>query len=108
MTAFIALWSHLLAAALYGALAVYQLRQWKGDRLGRPLVAAFAAVSVWTIFLALIGPYNLLAQLAESARNLAFLAFMHGLVASPEGAARAVKGVFPQCRVIGRRSVIAE
>ena len=31
MTGFIALWSHLLAAALYGALAVYQLRRWHGD-----------------------------------------------------------------------------
>ena len=81
MTGFVALWSHLLAAALYGALAVYQLRRWNGDPRNRPLVTAFAAMSVWTIFLALLGPYNLLAQLAESARNLAFLAFMYGLMA---------------------------
>ncbi|HST37559.1 MAG TPA: XrtA/PEP-CTERM system histidine kinase PrsK, partial [Allosphingosinicella sp.] len=109
MSPFVALWSHLLAAALYGALAVWQLRQWKGDPLGRPLVAAFAAVSVWTIFLALIGPYNLLAQLAESARNLAFLAFMHGLVASASenSGQRAVKGVFAAVAgVIGLQIVI--
>ena len=30
MSQFVALWSHLLAAALYGALAVYQLRQLEG------------------------------------------------------------------------------
>ena len=66
MTGFIALWSHLLAAALYGALAVFQLRRWNGDPRNRPLITAFAAVSVWTIFLALLGPYTLLAQLAES------------------------------------------
>ena len=28
MIVFVSLWSHLLAAALYGALAVYQLRSW--------------------------------------------------------------------------------
>jgi putative PEP-CTERM system histidine kinase len=94
MTAFVALWSHLLAAALYGALAVYQLRRWNGDPRNRPLITAFAAMSVWTIFLALLGPYNLLAQLAESGRNLAFLAFMYGLMASAGAGRRALKSVF--------------
>ena len=39
MTGFVALWSHLLAAALYGALAVYQLRRWNGDARNRPLIS---------------------------------------------------------------------
>ena len=69
MTGPIALWSHLLAAALYGALAVYQLRRWQGEARNRPLVGAFFAMSVWTIFLALLGPYTFLTQLAESGRN---------------------------------------
>ena len=69
MTAILALWSHLLAAALYGALAVYQLRLWNGESRNRPLITAFAAMSVWTIFLALLGPYTFLTQLAESGRN---------------------------------------
>lgn len=73
------LWTHLVAAALYGALAVWQLRRWNGDRRNRPLVAAFAAVAVWMIFLALLGPYTVMAQFAESARNLAFLAFLYGI-----------------------------
>jgi putative PEP-CTERM system histidine kinase len=96
MTGFVALWSHLLAAALYGSLAVYQLRCWNGDQANRPLITAFAAMSVWMIFLALLGPYNVLTQLAESGRNLAFLAFMYGLMAGAEesGARRAVKGLF--------------
>jgi len=96
MIAFLALWSHLIAAALYGALAVFQLRRWNGDPRNRPLLAAFAAMAVWTIFLALLGSYNLLAQLAESARNLAFLAFMYGLMASAGDAQgkRALKSVF--------------
>ena len=82
MTLFITLWAHVTAAALYGALAVFQLRRWNGDPRNRPLLAAFASMSVWMIFLALVGPYNLGAQLAESGRNLAFLAFMYGLMTS--------------------------
>ena len=109
MIAFIALWSHLLAAALYGALAIYQLRRWNGDPQGRPLITAFAAMSVWTIFLALLGPYNLLAQLAESGRNLAFLAFMYGLMAGADEprSQRALKGVFAAVAgVVGLQIVV--
>jgi putative PEP-CTERM system histidine kinase len=109
MIAWVALWSHLLAAALYGTLAVFQLRRWNGDPRNRPLLAAFASMSVWTIFLALLGSYNLLAQLAESARNLAFLAFMYGLMASAGDAQgkRALKSVFAAvAAVIGLQIVI--
>lgn len=110
MTAFIILWAHVVAAALYGALAVFQLRRWNGDPRNRPLLAAFAAMSVWTIFLALVGPYTLMAQLAESGRNLAFLAFMYGLMASASGdrGKSALKGVFAAvAAVIGLQIVIA-
>jgi putative PEP-CTERM system histidine kinase len=109
VTGFVALWSHLLAAAAYGALAVYQLRRWQGDPLSRPLVTAFAAMSVWTIFLALLGPYTYLAQLAESGRNLAFLAFMYGLLAGAENprGQRAVKGLFAAvAAVVGLQIVV--
>jgi putative PEP-CTERM system histidine kinase len=109
MTGVLALWSHLLAAALYGALAVYQLRRWNGDGRNRPLITAFAAMSVWTIFLALRGPYTFLSQLAESGRNLAFLAFMYGLLAGadePRGQ-RAIKGLFAAVAgVIGLQIVV--
>jgi len=109
MTGIVALWSHLLAAALYGALAVYQLRRWNGDIRNRPLITAFAAMSVWTIFLALLGPYTFLAQLAESGRNLAFLAFMYGLLAGAEEprGQRAIKGLFGAVAgVIGLQIVV--
>jgi len=109
MTAIIALWGHLLAAALYGALAVFQLRHWTGDTRNRPLITAFAAMSVWTIFLALLDPYTFLTQLAESGRNLAFLAFMYGLLAGadePRGQ-RAIKGLFGAVAgVIGLQIVV--
>jgi putative PEP-CTERM system histidine kinase len=111
MTGFVALWSHLLAAALYGALAIFQLRRWNGDPRNRPLVSAFAAMSVWTIFLALLGNLHFMSQLAESARNLGFLAFMYGLLAGADaaepGGRRPVKFVFASvAAVIGLQMVV--
>ena len=69
MAAFLQLWSHALAAALYAALAIWQLRHWNGDPRNRPLVTAFAVVSVWSIFVAIEGPHYPLASFAESGRN---------------------------------------
>jgi putative PEP-CTERM system histidine kinase len=111
MILFVSLWSHLLAAALYGALAVYQLRRWNGDSRNRPLISAFAAMSVWTIFLALLGSYNFLAQLAESGRNLAFLAFMYGIMAGAGAGEsdrqRGLKGIFAAvAAVVGLQIVV--
>jgi len=96
MLGIVSLWSHLLAAALYGALAIFQLRHWNGDPRNRPLVTAFAVMAVWTIFLSMLGSYNLLSQLAESGRNLAFLAFMYGIMreADASGSQRSVKAVY--------------
>ena len=111
MIAFISLWSHALAAILYGALAVWQLRHSQGDARGRPLAAAFAVTALWAIFMALLGPRDLLPGLAESARNLAFLAFMYGLVRSADdgdGRQRGVKFVYTAVAgVIGLQIVVA-
>lgn len=106
----IGLWSHALAAILFGALAVWQLRHWNLDHRNRPLVAAFAVMSVWSIFVALLGPKHLLSGLGECARNFAFLAFMYGIVrsASADGRQRAVKIVYTTvAAVIGLQIVIA-
>ena len=88
--------SHLLAAALFGALALHQLRRWKEEPRHRPLVAAFAVISLWAIFLAFLDPDSIATRFAESARNLAFLAFMHGLLkeAGEDERQRAVKAVY--------------
>src|SRR6185503_1420344 len=90
------LWSHLLAALLYGALAVFQLRRWNGDPLKRPLITAFVVMSVWAIFLSMLDNYDAFTQLTESARNLAFLAFMYGIMESggDGGTQRSVKAVY--------------
>ena len=104
----ISLWSHLLAALLYGALAIFQLRQWNGDPLNRPLISAFAVVSVWAIFLAMLDPHAMVTQLAESGRNLAFLAFLYGIMQSGDGGTqRGVKAVYAAvAAVIGLQIVV--
>lgn len=109
MTGLIALWSNLLAATLYGALAVWQLRHWNGDPRNRPLVAAFAVVSLWTILVAMLGHGHFLSHFAESARNLSFLAFMYGILrgAAADNQQRAVRVVYAAVAgVIGLQLVI--
>jgi len=92
----IILGSHLLAALLFGALALHQLRRWADEPRHRPLVAAFAVISLWAIFLAFLDPDAIPTRFAESARNLALLAFMHGLLreAGEDDRQRAVKAVY--------------
>ena len=110
MAGFIGLWSHALAAALYGALAIWQLRHWNGDPRNRPLVTSFAVVSVWSIFVAIEGPHYVLASFAESGRNLAFLAFMYGIMhgAAEDYRQRAVKAVYAAVAgVVGLQIVIS-
>ncbi len=88
--------SHLVAALLFGALALHQLRRWVDEPRHRPLVAAFAVISLWAIFLAFLDPDALPTRFAESARNLALLAFMYGLLkdAGEDDRQRAVKAVY--------------
>jgi putative PEP-CTERM system histidine kinase len=110
MTPFIGLWAHLLAAALYAALAIWQLRHWNGDARNRPLVTAFAVMSVWAIFMSMLGPEHFLSGMAESGRNLSFLAFMYSIHhgADEDDRQRAVKSVFAAVAgVVGLQIVIA-
>lgn len=109
MLGLFALWSHLLAAVLFGALALAQLRHWNGDPRNRPLIVAFAVVSVWAIFLALLDRHMMVTQLAESGCNLAFLAFMYSLMREGDdtGSQRAVKVVYGAvAAVIGLQIVV--
>ena len=80
MIGLLGFWAHAVAALLYGALALWQLRRWKEDGVTRRLVAAFAVTSAWAIFAAFQGPHSLGAGVAEAARNFAFLGFMFAIV----------------------------
>jgi putative PEP-CTERM system histidine kinase len=110
MIGLVGIWGHGLAALLYGVLAVWQLRHWNGDQRNRPLVAAFAVMSVWAVAIASLGPYHLMSGLSESARNFAFLAFMYAIVRSAWDVERqrAVRIVYTTVAgVIGLQIVIA-
>jgi putative PEP-CTERM system histidine kinase len=85
MIPLIALWSHALAAILYGALALWQLRYWNAGPRNRPLFGAFAVTALWAIFVALIGPGSVAAGVAETGRNFAFLAFMFAIFDEADG-----------------------
>jgi hypothetical protein len=78
--ALISLWGHTLAALLFGALALWQLRQWHRDVHSRWLGIAFAVTAIWALSVALLGPHSMAAGLSESGRNFAFLGFMYAIV----------------------------
>jgi putative PEP-CTERM system histidine kinase len=110
MIVLLGFWTHALAALLYGALALWQLRRWNEDRGNRRLVAAFTVTSAWAIFIALQGPHSLGAGIAEAARNFAFLGFMYAIVsrAAVERGQQGVKLVYTVVAgVIGLQLTIA-
>lgn len=110
MIVLLAFWTHALAALLYGALALWQLRRWNEGGGNRRLVAAFAVTSAWAIFVAIQGPYSLGAGLAEAARNFAFLGFMYAIVsrAADERGQTGVKLVYTVvAAVIGLQLTLA-
>ena len=96
MIAAVGLWSHALAAFLFAVLAAFQLRHWAQDSRNRWLALAFGVTALWAASVALLGPHSLLAVLAESGRNFAFIGFMYAIVrsaAAPERQ-RAVRVVY--------------
>ncbi|MDB5692918.1 MAG: prsK [Alphaproteobacteria bacterium] len=109
MIGLIGFWSHALAAVLYGALALWRLPRWNQDSSNRRLTAAFAMTSAWAIFTAFLGPYSSESGVAESGRNIAFLAFMYSLshTGLEDDRQRAVKIVYTVlAAVIGLQLVI--
>lgn len=110
MIGFIGLWSHALAAVLFGALAAWELRHWQTEPRTRSLTVAFFVTAVWAIFTALRGPDALVADMAESGRNVAFLTFMYAVVqgASEGERLRALRPVYAMvAAVIGLQIVVA-
>ena len=79
MEALVAFWSHALAAALYCALVLWELR--RGIRIGsehRMLLAALALTACWA-WLTAVEPLSILAAYAETARNLAWVGVLYRL-----------------------------
>ncbi|UZK65665.1 XrtA/PEP-CTERM system histidine kinase PrsK [Sphingomonas sp. M1-B02] len=75
MTALI-LWSHALAALLFGALALWAWRSTESSLPRRPLVSALGMTALWALAVAGIGAGEIVTHIAETLRNLAWLGFM--------------------------------
>ena len=88
MPAVLAFWSHALAAALYSALVLWELR--RGIRIGgehRMLLAALALTACWA-WLTAVDPSAMLTAYAETARNLVWVGVLHRLATGDRDEAR--------------------
>ena len=80
MIAQIGIWSHGVAAVLFGLLAIWQFARHDWRTSAGLLGVAFVLTACWAAVAAATGPAAPLAALAETARNLGFLTFMFVLL----------------------------
>lgn len=76
MLAMLVLWSHSLAALLYGALAIWVLRRRHAGVPRRALAAALVTTALWALAVAGIGPRDMATRLAEAVSSVTWLGFM--------------------------------
>jgi putative PEP-CTERM system histidine kinase len=76
----VAIWSHALAAILFGALALWQFRRPEGGMQRRILLIAFGVTALWALVITIEGPLGPLPRIGESLRNLGWLGFMLSLL----------------------------
>jgi putative PEP-CTERM system histidine kinase len=76
MTATLILWSHALAALLFGGLTLWTVRAPTSGLPRRPLALALALTSLWALAVAGIGGGEMVTRIVETLRNLAWLGFM--------------------------------
>ncbi|HEX8300588.1 XrtA/PEP-CTERM system histidine kinase PrsK [Sphingomonas sp.] len=73
------LWSHALAALLFGALTIAAWRTPEARVPRRALVVALGTTALWALAVAGIGGAEMVTRVAETLRNLALLGFMIAL-----------------------------
>ena len=88
MAATVILWGHALAALLFAVLALSQLRDRAVSLPRTAFVAALGMTALWTLAVAGIGSEDVTTKVAESLRNLAWLAFMFALLRRDTGKRR--------------------
>jgi len=88
MAATVILWGHALAALLFAVLALSQLRDGAVSVPRAAFVAALGVTALWALAVAGIGSEDLTTRVAESLRNIAWLAFMMALLRRDASAAR--------------------
>jgi putative PEP-CTERM system histidine kinase len=83
---FIGFWGHAIVSFLYASLAIWVFHQYGlGNRQRSALIAALATTAAWGLVVCATGPATLGATVAETIRNLAWLAFLYALHHSVEG-----------------------
>ena len=80
MTGTVILWGHALAALLFAVLALSQLRDGAVSVPRTAFVAALGVTALWALAVAGIGNQDLTTRVAESLRNITWLAFMMALL----------------------------
>lgn len=80
MIAVIGQWSHIVAALLFAALAIWQLAKRDRRRSMIALGVAFALTAIWAGIAAALGSDAVIARAGETVRNLGFLTFMYFLL----------------------------
>ncbi|MFW2852284.1 XrtA/PEP-CTERM system histidine kinase PrsK [Sphingomonas sp. TX0543] len=73
----VTLWTHALAALLFGALALTQIRRGSATLPRATFVLALGATALWALSVAGIGSGDVATRIADGARNLTWLAFMY-------------------------------
>ncbi|NCN83999.1 MAG: PEP-CTERM system histidine kinase PrsK [Sphingomonadales bacterium] len=83
---YISLFGHGIAAALFGALAIWQFQR-KVDRTDKHiwLIIAIALTSFWALSIAVEGYFSPISRSSETLRNFGWLAFMFTLLRAGEG-----------------------
>jgi len=83
---YISLFGHGIAAALFGALAIWQYQR-TADRNDKHiwLIIAIALTSFWALSIAVEGYFSPISRFAETLRNFGWLAFMFILLRAGEG-----------------------
>ncbi|HMT43390.1 MAG TPA: PEP-CTERM system histidine kinase PrsK [Chakrabartia sp.] len=71
------MWSHALAAALFGAVAISQLQRGTRDLRDMAMLLALGSTSLFALVVAISGPATSGAHLAEYLRNFSWIAFMY-------------------------------
>ncbi|MFS0736152.1 XrtA/PEP-CTERM system histidine kinase PrsK [Sphingomonas sp. 1P06PA] len=79
---------HALAALLFAALSAWQAIRGRALAQRWLPAAAFALTALWALAIAVAGPWTLLAQQAELARNLGWLGTLLALLARAQGGPR--------------------
>tara|TARA_R110000772_G_scaffold14520_7_gene41925 strand:+ start:1655 stop:3751 length:2097 start_codon:yes stop_codon:yes gene_type:complete len=82
----ISIFGHVLAAALFAALTIWQFqRKTESNKAQLSLLLALALTSFWALTIAVEGAFSSISNFSESLRNMGWLIFMFVLLRAGEG-----------------------